>query len=161
ALTDLELGLPKAAFSTWFRDTHIVRVDDGVVFVGVPSQFVRDWFTTKYHKLILASLRRLSENVRSVEYIISKHPKKTVEEVRPAQELGALPLEAVHTQTNLNPRYTFDTFIVGPFNELAHAAAQAVVKQPGISYNPLFLYGETGLGKTHLIQAVGNHFRAK
>ena len=161
ALTDLELTLPKAAFSTWFRDTHIVRVDDGVVSVGVPSQFVRDWFTTKYHKLILASLRRLSENVRTIEYVISKHPSRVVEEIHPAVHGNELPLETVHAQTNLNPRYTFDSFIVGPFNELAHAAAQAVIKKPGISYNPLFIYGETGLGKTHLIQGVGNHFRAK
>ncbi|HEX8993620.1 MAG TPA: chromosomal replication initiator protein DnaA [Candidatus Paceibacterota bacterium] len=159
ALTDLELTIPKAAFNTWFRDTHIVRVEEGVVFVGVPSQFIRDWFATKYHKLILASLRRLSENVRSVEYIISKHPKKVAEEVKPASSLGELPLESVHSQTNLNPRYTFDSFIVGPFNELAHAAAQAVSKKPGIAYNPLFVYGEPGLGKTHLIQAIGNYTR--
>ncbi|MDE2213108.1 MAG: chromosomal replication initiator protein DnaA [Patescibacteria group bacterium] len=161
ALTDIELSLPKAAFSTWFRDTHIVRVEDGVVYVGVPSQFVRDWFASKYHKLILGSLRQLSEGVRSVEYIISKHPKKNAEEVRAPIAAGELPLETVHVQTNLNPRYLFESFIVGPFNELAHAAAQAVVKKPGIAYNPLFIYGETGLGKTHLIQAIGNHFRAK
>lgn len=159
ALTDLELTLPKAAFSTWFRDTHVVKVEDGVVYVGVPSQFVRDWFLAKYHKMILASLRRLSDSVRSVEYVISKHPKKTVEDVPRPTSVGELPLEAVHAQTNLNPRYTFDTFIVGSFNELAHAAAQAVIKAPGIAYNPLFIYGESGLGKTHLIQAVGNHFR--
>jgi chromosomal replication initiator protein len=159
ALTDLELSLPKAAFTTWFRDTHIVRVDNGAVYVGVPSQFVRDWFVSKYHKMILASLRRMEEGVRSVEYVISKHPKKTAEEVHRVAEPGELPLEAVHMQTNLNPRYTFDTFIVGTFNDLAHAAGQAVVKKPGIAYNPLFVYGETGLGKTHLIQAIGNHFR--
>ncbi len=70
-----------------------------------------------------------------------------------------LPLEAVHQKTNLNPRFTFNSFVVGPFNELAHAAAQAVIRKPGIAYNPLLVYGPTGLGKTHLIQAVGNHFR--
>lgn len=160
ALAEVELSLPKAAFTTWFRDTHIARVDEGVVYIGVPSQFVRDWFSTKYHKLILGSLRRLEESVRSVEYVISKHPKKTTAEVERPAALGELPLEAVHSQTNLNPRHTFETFIVGPFNELAHAAAQAVVRKPGIAYNPLFIYGETGLGKTHLIQAIGNHFRA-
>jgi len=161
ALTELELTIPKAAFTTWFRDTHIVRIDEGVVYIGVPSQFIRDWFATKYHKLILASLRRLSDSVRSVEYIISKHPKKAAEEIQPSSSVGELALEATHSQTNLNPRYTFDSFIVGPFNELAHAAAQAVAKKPGIAYNPLFFYGETGLGKTHLIQAVGNYFRSK
>ena len=159
-LIDLELTIPKAAFTTWFKDTHIVRVEEGAVFVGVPSQFVRDWFVTKYHKQILASLRKLSENVRSVEYIISKHPKKVDEEVKPAA-LTELPLESVHSQTNLNPRYTFETFIVGAFNEMAYAASQAVARKPGIAYNPLFVYGETGLGKTHLMQGIGNHFRSK
>lgn len=160
ALAEIELSLPKAAFTTWFRDTHIARVEEGIVYVGVPSQFVRDWFSTKYHKLILGSLRRLESGVRSVEYTISKHPKKTSEEVAYPAGLGELPLESVHTTTNLNPRHTFDLFIVGPFNELSHAAAQAVIRKPGIAYNPLFIYGETGLGKTHLIQSIGNHFRA-
>jgi len=160
ALIDLELTTPKAAFTTWFKDTHIVRVDDGVVFVGVPSQFIRDWLFSKYHKQILASLRKASESVRSVEYLISKHPKKTDEEVKPAA-LTELPLESVHMQTNLNPRYTFDTFIVGSFNEMAYAAGQAVTRKPGTAYNPLFVYGETGLGKTHLMQGIGNHFRSK
>ena len=73
--------------------------------------------------------------------------------------VSELPLEAVHPNTNLNPRFTLSSFVVGPFNELAHAAAQAVIRKPGIAYNPLFIYGPTGLGKTHLIQAVGNHFR--
>lgn len=159
-LTDLELTLPKATFNTWFRDTHIVRCEDGVVYLGVPNQFVRDWLATKYHKLILGSLRHLSESVRAVEYVISRSQKRASEEVRPASSASELPLESVHAQTNLNPRYTFDTFIVGSFNELPHAASQAVIRKPGIAYNPLFVYGETGLGKTHLIQAIGNHFKS-
>jgi len=158
-LTDLELTLPKATFSTWFRDTHITRLEDGTVYLGVPNQFVRDWLATKYHKLILGSLRRLSESIRNVEYVISRSSKRTEAEVRetPSSELQ---LESVHASSNLNPRYTFDTFIVGSFNELAHAASQAVLRKPGIAYNPLFIYGETGLGKTHLIQAIGNHFKS-
>ena len=157
-LTDLELTLPKATFVTWFRDTHITRLEDGVVYLGVPNQFVRDWLATKYHKMILGSLRALSESIRSVEYVISRSQKRATEEIREASS-SELPLENVHATTNLNPRYTFDTFIVGSFNELAHAASQAVMRKPGIAYNPLFVYGETGLGKTHLIQAIGNHFK--
>ncbi len=157
-LTDLELTLPKPTFTTWFRDTHISRFEDGVIYLGVPNQFVRDWLATKYHKMILESLRRLSDSIRSVEYVISRSSKRPVEEVRQASP-SELPLESVHSATNLNPRYTFDSFIVGSFNELAHAASQAVIRKPGIAYNPLFIYGETGLGKTHLIQAIGNHFK--
>jgi chromosomal replication initiator protein len=160
ALVELELTISKPNFNTWFKDTHIVRMEDGAVFVGVPSQFARDWLSTKFHKDIVRSLRGLSENVRSVEYVISRGPKRAAEEARvvPAAP-SELPLESVHAKTNLNPRFTLGAFVVGPFNELAHAAAQAVIRRPGSAYNPLFVYGPTGLGKTHLIQAVGNHFR--
>lgn len=160
ALVELELTISKPNFNTWFKDTHIVRVEDGSVYLGVPSQFARDWLSTKFHKDILRSLRSLEESVRMVEYVISRGPKKVVEEVRhsPPTEL---PLETIHQKTNLNPRFTFNSFVVGPFNELAHAAAQAVIRKPGIAYNPLLIYGPTGLGKTHLIQAVGNHFRVQ
>src|ERR1043166_5158091 len=160
ALVELQLSISKPNFNTWFKDTHIARVEDGTVYLGVPSQFSRDWLSAKFHKDILRSLRPLSESVRSVEYVISRGVKKSADEARtvppPASEL---PLEAVHSKSNLNPRFTFNSFVVGPFNELAHAAAQAVIRKPGIAYNPLLVYGPTGLGKTHLIQAIGNHFR--
>jgi chromosomal replication initiator protein len=161
ALVELELTISKPNFNTWFKDTHIVRVEDGSVHLGVPSQFARDWLSTKFHKDILRSLRGLSESVRGVEYVISRSAKKASEEVARAVPAAAseLPLEEVHQKTNLNPRFTLGSFVVGPFNELAHAAAQAVIRKPGIAYNPLLIYGPTGLGKTHLIQAVGNHFR--
>lgn len=160
ALVELELTISKPNFNTWFKDTHIVRVEDGTVYLGVPSQFARDWLSTKFHKDILRSLRMLSESVRNVEYVISRSGKRAQEEPRtippPPTELA---LEPVHQKTSLNPRFTFSSLVVGPFNELAHAAAQAVVRKPGIAYNPLLIYGPTGLGKTHLIQAIGNHFR--
>ncbi len=162
ALVELELTISKPNFNTWFKDTHIVRVEDGTVYLGVPSQFARDWLSTKFHKDIVRSLRMLSESVRNVEYVISRGAKRASEEPRvvppPPQELA---LEPVHQKTSLNPRFTFSSLVVGPFNELAHAAAQAVVRKPGIAYNPLFIYGPTGLGKTHLIQAIGNHFRVQ
>ncbi len=159
ALVELELTISKPNFNTWFKDTHIARVEDGTVYLGVPSQFARDWLSTKFHKDILRSLRGLSDSVRSVEYIISRGPKKT-EEARPVPAAPSeLPLESVHPKTNLNPRFTMNSLVVGSFNELAHAAAQAVIRKPGIAYNPLLIYGPTGLGKTHLIQAIGNHFR--
>lgn len=158
-LVELELTISKPNFNTWFKDTHIVRVEDGTVYLGVPSQFARDWLSTKFHKDILRSLRMLSESVRTVEYVISRGHKRQEEPKAvppPPQELA---LEPVHQKTNLNPRFSFSSLVVGPFNELAHAAAQAVVRKPGIAYNPLLIYGPTGLGKTHLIQAIGNHFR--
>jgi chromosomal replication initiator protein len=159
ALVELELSISKPNFNTWFKDTHITRIEDGAVYLGVPSQFARDWLSTKFHKDILRSLRNLSESVRNVEYVISRGPKRSSEEARTVPPPTELPLEAVHAKSNLNPRFTLQSLVVGPFNELAHAAAQAVIRKPGIAYNPLLIYGPTGLGKTHLIQAIGNHFR--
>lgn len=163
-LVDIELSVPKATFSTWFKGTHITRYDDGVVTVGVPSQFHREWLLEKHVKTILRALRNFVPEIRSVEFTIVKDMKSRDGDRKPIPHtitLNELPLSDhyVSRNDNLNPRYTFDTFVVGPFNELAHAASQAVVAEPGISYNPLFIYGNSGLGKTHLIQSVGNQLK--
>lgn len=133
------------------------------MYVGVPNQLTKDWLSEKFGKLILKTIRGFVDTVRGVEFIVSRQePKKAPERITPVNERESeLPLAEyyVNRSDNLNPRYTFDTFVVGPFNELAFSAAQAVAKSPGIAYNPLFLYGETGRGKTHLIQAVGNHIK--
>ena len=165
-LVNIELSISKANFSTWFKNTYITKQEDGMILVAVPNQFVKDWVSQKYHKFILKTLRSFSDNVRGVDYIImkdqGKQKKKEVGFVHGLKAVNReLPLEDfyINKNDNLNPRYVFDTFIVGSFNELAHAAAQAVIKKPGIVYNPLFLYGDTGYGKTHLAQAVGNHIK--
>ncbi len=162
-LHEVELAVSKANFSTWFRNTHIVKHDEGVVFVGVPNEFAKDWLFNKYHKLILRCLRDLENGVRGLEYVISKgvvreEPPRAI--FTPTDELPLSDLY-IDKRDNLNPRYTFSSFVIGPFNELAHAAAQAVLKSPGAAYNPLFIYGRTGLGKTHLIQAAGNHIKER
>lgn len=164
-LGDLELSLSKANFTTWFKNTGILKINEGVVFVGVPNAFVRDWLLNKYHKTILKSLREASESVRALEYSIVKDEQKKKELGTPKKTLifggnHELPLNDlyINRDDNLNPRYTFESFVVGPFNELAYAASQAVIKNIA-SYNPLFFYGGTGRGKTHLIQAIGNHIK--
>jgi len=168
-LDSFESSVSPAVFKTWFKDTHIVRVDEGTVFVGVPNLFAKDWISSKHHKTILKTLRELSELVRSVEYVIStKPPKESASSVvvssfsQPTQH-GELPLRDfyVNKADNLNPRYTFDSFVVGSFNELAHAASQSILESPGARYNPFFVYGQTGHGKTHLIQALGNEVKKK
>lgn len=164
-LTEVELAYSKANFTTWFKETFILKQDDGTIYIAVPSEFVRNWLHDKFHKFILKSLRTKAEYVRAVEYIIAKDDgKKKDEPVRHVVQNSnsALPLQDfyINKDDNLNPRYTFDTFVVGPFNELAYAASQAIVKNPGVVYNPLFIYGSTGHGKTHLIQAIGNHVKA-
>ena len=162
ALVEVELELSKANFSTWFKDTYIAGYEDGVVKLAVPNQFVRDWIADKYHTFLLKILRNLSENVRSLEYIIAKGKQEDViiEESKMAQPQlgGSLPMQDlyINKDDNLNPRYDFETFVVGAFNELAYAAAQQILESPGTVYNPFFVYGRTGYGKTHLIQAIGN-----
>ncbi len=165
-LHELEGELSRANFSTWFKNTTILRQDDGVVFVGVPNEFVKDWLQNKFHKMILRSLRNLSEHIRGVEYLVYKVEEKKLEKSSPAKDpapgVSELPLADlyINREDGLNPRYTFDNFVIGAFNELAHAASQAIIKKVGTNvYNPLFIYGNTGLGKTHLIQAVGNYIK--
>ncbi len=163
-LTQVELSISPANFNTWFRNSFIVKIgEDGVVYIGVPSQFFKDWYLKKFHTLLLKILRDVSYEFRNIEYLIVKDerrklPSKEAKNVRGALEL---PLDEfyINKSDNLNPRYTFDTFVIGSFNNLAYAAAQATLQRPGISYNPLFIYGDTGRGKTHLIQAIGNHFK--
>lgn len=162
-LTQVELSISPANFNTWFRSSFIVRIgEDGVLYVGVPSQFFKDWYIKKFHSLLLKIIRDLSYEFRNVEYLIVKDERrKAPREVKSVLGALELPLDDfyINKSDNLNPRYTFDTFIIGSFNNLACAAAQATLERPGITYNPLFIYGDTGRGKTHLIQAIGNQFK--
>jgi chromosomal replication initiator protein len=163
ALLEIELQVSKPTFATWFKDTHIVKIEDGVVVLSVPNAFTRDWLRDKFHNTILKPLRTIEPSIHAVEYVVNKEEAKRREERNPNDFGGSrelpLPESFVNKEDNLNPRYTFETFVIGPFNELAHAAAQAVIKKPGIMYNPLFIYGSTGHGKTHLIQSIGNHIK--
>lgn len=164
-LIDIEAGLSKANFSTWFKNTSIIKEDMGVIYVGVPNEFVRDWLKTKYHRLITKTIADVYENMRAVEYTITKTEALKQEDEKRVESFvnKELPLQDlyINPENNLNPRYRFDSFIVGGFNELAYAAAQAIIESPGTKYNPFFVYGSTGLGKTHLLQAVGNSIKEK
>lgn len=162
-LTQVELSISAANFNTWFRNSFIQKLgEDGVVYIGVPSQFFKDWYLKKFHTLLLKIIRDVSYEFRNIEYVIVKDEhRKQVKEVKMTKSALELPLDEfyINKSDNLNPRYTFDTFVIGSFNSLAYAAAQAVLSRPGITYNPLFIYGDTGRGKTHLIQAIGNQFK--
>ncbi|MCA9354095.1 MAG: chromosomal replication initiator protein DnaA [Candidatus Kaiserbacteria bacterium] len=161
ALVKIELSITTANFKTWFRDTHIVSLEDGTATIGVPSVFVKDWLQDKFQTMILKTLRDLTPHVRSVEYTVAQRNERKQESTKNQTVNAALPLEDyyINKSDNLNPKYSFDTFVVGPYNALAHAAAKTVSEKPGITYNPLFIYGKTGHGKTHLIQAVGNYIK--
>ena len=162
-LTQVELSVSPANFNTWFRNSFIVKIgEDGVLYVGVPSQFFKDWYLKKFHTLLLKIVRGISYEFRNIEYLIVKDERRKAQnEVKHIRSALELPLDEfyINKSDNLNPRYTFDTFVIGSFNNLAYVAAQAVLSRPGITYNPLFIYGDTGRGKTHLIQAIGNQFK--
>lgn len=164
-LVQIELGTSETSFRTWFRNTDIVHREAGTVQVAVPSKIVKEWLVEKHHKLILSTLRTIDNSIRNVEYSIHRVPVAPTERKSPRaqapQENASFDLQSLYIdkRDNLNPRYTFETFVVGPFNQLAHAAAKAVIEHPGATYNPLFIYGSTGHGKTHLIQAIGNYFK--
>lgn len=161
ALVKIELAITPANFKTWFRDTYILSLEDGTATLAVPSVFVKDWLQDKFQSMILKTLRELTPYVRSIEYDVVQRSDRRGETSKTQTVNAALPLEEyyINKSDNLNPKYSFDTFVIGPYNALAHAAAKTVSEKPGIAYNPLFIYGKTGHGKTHLIQAVGNQVK--
>jgi len=164
-LSQIQLSISSANFNTWFKNTQILSRDKGLIVIGVPNNFSKEWLEKKYNKLILENLRGLNEKVKNIEYKVVNIPPAQIKisVKKPQVSAAQLKLEelSLNKYTNLNPKYTFDNFIVGPFNELAHAAAWAITKKPGSVYNPFFVYGGVGLGKTHLLQAVGNKINEK
>src|SRR5512142_1564700 len=162
ALGELQVSLSPANFETWLRDTSLVDVDENRFRISVPNGFAKDWLETRYRSLISQTLARVVGYSVQVEFIV-----KPPETNGNGNGNGSVPAQQVRLEatrvgapegaaTNLNPRYTFANFIVGSANRLAHAASLSVAERPGHAYNPLFLYGGVGLGKTHLMHAIGN-----
>jgi len=156
-LAQIELDVSPATFATWFKNTNIQSFDSNLIIISVPNSFVKEWLENKYQKELLKILNSLDKKVKKVNFVVSKVPVKVPIQQKPVEtEQLKLSVFSKNTRTGLNPKYLFENFIVGGFNELAHAAATAVSQKPGKSYNPLFVYGQVGLGETHLMQAVGN-----
>ncbi len=172
-LGELELQLSKASFDTWFKNTFIIAEENERVIIGVPNLFTQAWFEKKYHDLIIKTLKKLTNNrVKDIIYKIEtkkedyiESESQEVDKSESSEGVGELKKNNISVGFNsthgLNPKYKFEKFIVGKNNELAHAAARAVANKPGDVYNPLFIYGGVGLGKTHLLQAVGHELSAK
>jgi len=160
-LAQIQFKISKANFATWFKNTEIINKEGEKILISVPNAFSKEWLEQKYNKFILKTLHDLDRGIREIKYVIGENKKKEASiqnNISSAVIADQLDFEEfkINKATNLNPRYTFENFVVGPFNEIAHAAAWAISKEPGVVYNPLFIYGGVGLGKTHLIQAVGN-----
>ena len=160
-LAQIELEVSKPNFNTWFKNTFAIQQDGSTFIVGVPNEFNKEWLYTKFNNLILETLKSFDKKIQNIEYIVQKNKDSQPSSGSQSKNYDAsssrLPLEksTVSKENNLNERYSFESFVVGSFNEFAYSASQAIIKKPGV-YNPLFIYGSTGLGKTHLIQATGN-----
>lgn len=162
-LAQVQLNVSPANFATWFNNTDIIERKEEEVVVSVPNSFSKEWLEQKYNKEILRILKDIDSSIKKIKYKVSVKKIKVDSNVKsikeePLEQLGFLEFET-DRETNLNPKYTFDNFIIGPFNEIATAASMAIIESPGKVYNPLFVYGNVGLGKTHLIQAVGNKIK--
>lgn len=161
-LAQMQFHISKANFATWFQNTEILSRENEKIIISVPNAFSKEWLSNKYNKLILKTLHDIDDSIKDLYFVIKPQTvKKNISDNffnNDKTEEPQLKFEEfkINKETNLNPRYTFNNFVVGSFNELAHAAALAVADNPGFTYNPLFIYGGTGLGKTHLIQAIGN-----
>jgi len=171
-LGDLELSLSKANFTTWFKGTFIFGIEDNTVIIGVPNAFTKSWLEKKYSGQILKAIRNITEiPLKEISYKVASLKNNSVQNQalelikeedildpkRVSIKIDSLgPAQTAGSAFGLNPKYNFSSFIVGKNNELARAAALAVSANPGITYNPLFIYGGAGLGKTHLLQAIGH-----
>ncbi len=160
ALGELELLISKANFTTWFKNTYIDSCAEGHVTVAVPNAFTKVWLEKKYHEQILKALQNITnQQIKQIDYQVIG--TKTMIITEPSIHHQINHSSSQTNKSGLNPYYTFDTFVVGKNNELARAAAIAVAQNPGQVYNPLFLYGGVGLGKTHLLQAIGHEIIKK
>jgi chromosomal replication initiator protein len=157
-LGSLEVSLSKANFNTWFKNTGIVERGQDYIVIGVPSAFNRDWIAAKYHQEMIKSLKSIAPEIKEIKYQLGNAPVASGSKPsnKPENQTYSHRDNSTPIFSGLNPKYTFETLIIGKNNELAHAASQAVAKNPGTQYNPLFIYGGVGLGKTHLMQAVGH-----
>ena len=167
-LGEVEVSLTRANFNTWFKNTEIIEVDDNKVVIRVPNIFTLEWLKKKYEKELRKSILKSLPYLKDIEYVVGTKPPKEVlfkeislanaHQVRESEIPGVTKIGVKLLATameRLNPRYTFETFVVGESNRLAQATAEAVARAPGTTYNPLFIYGGVGLGKTHLLQAIG------
>lgn len=183
-LGEIELNISKPQFNTWIKNTYPISMDDGEIVICVPSAFTRNWLENKFNLTILNSIQKITGSVKKVRYVVQNNQKSNSKSIKSVVNLknqefqsqkeaiskdNASDISLSYGDGNsfvkankatgtslLRDNYTFENFIVGSSNELAHAAAQSVANEPGTRYNPLFIYGGVGLGKTHLIQAIAN-----
>ncbi len=167
ALGEIELHISRPNFLTWFKNSQLVEKKDGIATVTLPNNFAKEWIENKHYLIVLGALRNLDETTKKIEFFVTQRnqpiPQRAIKGQITPEEFGQLAFAElkIDPETNLNPRYTLQSFIVGKSNELAHAAGETIVQAVGQKYNPFFVYGGVGLGKTHLIQGIGNEIKTR
>ncbi len=163
AIGQLQMDMSKASFDTWVRSTEMLKFDQGVFTIGVTNAYARDWLESRLTATITRILSGYIEETQKVEFVVWHKDYQQEEQPResvPTLNLNQVLPAPIPPASALNSKYNFDNFVVGASNRLAHAACMAVAENPAQSYNPLFLYGGVGLGKTHLLHAIGNYARS-
>jgi chromosomal replication initiator protein len=161
-LGQLQMEMPRASFDTWVRDTKPVSYQDGTLTIGVRNAYARDWLESRLTSTVSRLLVGIMNASVAVNFIVNGNEVELMrDEAYLSQPEPVTVYEQPSRNSSLNPRYTFETFVVGSGNRLAHAACLAVAEKPARAYNPLFLYGGVGLGKTHLLHAIGNACHAR
>ena len=160
-LSEIELQISRPNFLTWFKNSRLIeKKKDGEMIVGLANNFSKEWVRNKYHKIIFEILKNYDDSIKKIDYTVIENKVVFFNNVVDGFEKQlVIPELKIDQESGLHPRYKLDTFIVGSSNELAYAASLAVIKNIGKKYNPFFIYGGTGLGKTHLIQGIGNEIK--
>ncbi len=159
-LLRLEEKVSKPTIKTWFSNVNPIQIFNGILQLEVPNKLVKNWLENKFHIILLKTAKEIFKELKSIEYVVNNTQiKKT--RISKYVLKQKITIFEVQPSTNLNPKYTFENFVVGSNNELAFAAAQGVVNNLGDKFNPLFIWGGVGLGKTHLLQAIGNEIVKK
>jgi chromosomal replication initiator protein len=163
ALAILKRDVTPQSFETWIKPVRAIELNDTTLLMEVPNKFFKEWLVDHYYDLLSETLTGISGATLRLDFIISQSPKAFVAEQSTLAAIAGReePPARYRPDIYLNPKYTFDSFVVGPSNRFAHAASSAVAESPARAYNPLFIYGGVGLGKTHLMQAVGHYILAK
>ncbi len=177
ALEQIQLYVSPQNFSAWFRNTSLAKVQNGLATICCPSNFSREWLDSNHHHLVQKVMRNITKTDLEIIFTVSNPTAEEESNISDRYEnLSLSPdeapifnveytqqsaLEDAQRKANINPTYTFDSYVIGPSNKVAHAAAEAVADNPGRAYNPLFIYGGVGLGKTHMVQAIANRILKK
>ena len=152
-LQAVEPHMNKPSFETWLKLTRPLKMEDNCLIIEAPNEFARDWVESRYSPLLTSALRSLVQDDLEMKFVI----RNDLQQKQRVESPPSVKINDEPTYPHLNPKYTFESFVVGEGNRLAHAASLAVAEAPAKAYNPLFIYGGVGLGKTHILQAIG-HF---